>query len=133
MKRIDPSSTTGALNLQAAARGERPYVHPPPSTEVPRSWREQLEQEVGVYIYIRIYPHEYPHVTYPLSMEAPRSWREHSEQEVGVYIDVYIYIYVYIHTYVYMYKYLHLYVQIHTRTTHSALQTTITHMCHSDI
>ena len=46
VKRIDTSSTTGALNLQAAARGERPYVPPPPSTEVPRSWREQLAQEV---------------------------------------------------------------------------------------
>ena len=45
VKRIDTAGTTGALNQIAAARGELPYRPPPPSTEVPRSWREQLEQE----------------------------------------------------------------------------------------
>jgi hypothetical protein len=45
VKRIDTAGTTGALNQLAAARGELPYRLPPPNTEVPRSWREQLEQE----------------------------------------------------------------------------------------
>jgi hypothetical protein len=44
VKRIDTAGTTGALNHLAAARGELPY-RPSPNTEVPRSWREQLEQE----------------------------------------------------------------------------------------
>jgi hypothetical protein len=48
VKRVDTSSTTGVLNQQAAARGERPY-DPPPAPNAgrnpPGSWLEQLEQE----------------------------------------------------------------------------------------
>ena len=48
VKRVDAASTTGALNQQAAARGERPYEPPPaPSagSNPPASWLQQLEQE----------------------------------------------------------------------------------------
>ena len=71
VKRADPHSTTGALNLQAAARGELPvylcvaccpcpfcndahsndahsfrqFVPPAASNAAPQSWRQQLEQE----------------------------------------------------------------------------------------
>jgi hypothetical protein len=48
VKRVDTSSTSGALSALAAAREELPDVDPPASMPV-RSWREELEETVRVH------------------------------------------------------------------------------------